>query len=416
MVDADVERLLWCLLPDFDIQFAREPFRLSSRGHMRMLVPETFARFRPSTLRSARGGLIVSRAVTEERVIHPVAGKANVVPLSAIRSWPGRTMNDSAVRKVKGWIDEILRTHERPEWRRPWREAVNATGYYLDQYARLDLSPYRFVLAARQSHPLVRALILAADGQDVPVVFLPHSPMTRWQVDLPFSYAGMRGEAERTLVAEATNADHSRIAVVGNPDTAVLEAPMPVLRADAPGVLALSPDPEPVLRSMVVLLRDAGLSRVVVAPHPRSDLKTLRRIIPASWQVFPGTRTTDLLQQGPPWVIQRSSGIAWEAAAFGIPTADIRSAAGAPDYPFLADESVYPALRSSEDVRRFVASAPIADRLRIRAHATSWVTVDGSDAVRRARALIDAIDGPRSRINDEWAPGGTLRSASVLGV
>lgn len=412
-MDGEIERLLWCLLPDFDIQLSREKFRLSLRGRARKLIPERQFRFRPSVLRAARDGLVVTRAVTEERVLDPVIGTAEAVELPALHSRPGRSADGAAVREVKAWIDETLRTHDRPEWRRPWRETANATACQLKQYARVDLSRFRFVLVPRQSHPLVRALILAAEDQDVPVAFLPHSPMTTWQVDLPVAYAGMRGDAERAFAVERTGADPARIAIVGNPDVAVLGESMPLLQPDAPGILALSPDPEPGLREIVELLHAADCANVIVAPHPRSDLRMLRRVVPGHWELHRG-RTVELLREGPPWVIQRSSGVAWEAAALGIPTGEVRSRSRAPDYPFLADESIYPALRSPDDVTRFVAWARTADRDRLRAHALKWGSPDGADAVARAQALLDGIDGPRPRIADAWAPGGALRSTSVL--
>lgn len=413
-MDAETERLLWCLLPDFDIQFSRDPFALRLRGRARKLIPEGWVRFAPSVLRAAGDGLIVTRAVTEERALAPIVGKATPAPMSEVRDRPGRVVDTASVRAVKAWIDDTLRSHRRPEWLRPWRDAANAAASQLEQYARVDLSRYRFVLVARQSHPLVRALILAAEDQNVPVVLLPHSPMTAWQIDLPVAYAGLRGEAERAVTAARTGADPERIAVVGNPDIAVLRESMPTLRSDAPGVLALSPDPEPVLREMVSLVQAAGCTDVVVAPHPRSDLRMLRRIIPAQWELHRGGRTAELLRAGSPWVIQRSSGVAWEAAALGIPTGDIRPSSGLPDYPFLSDERIFPALREVDDVRRFVTWARSADRYQLREHALAWGSPDGAEAVERARALLDGIDGPRARIADTWAPEGVLRSRSAL--
>lgn len=413
-MDAETERLLWCLLPDFDIQFSREPFGLSLRGHARRLIPEGWFRFEPSVLRAAGDGLIVTRAMTEERVLSPVVGSATPVQVPELRTRPGRVAGAAAVQAVKAWIDETLRSRQRPEWLRPWRDAANATACQIEQYGRMDLLRYRFVLVPRQSHPLVRALILAAEDQGVPVAFLPHSPMTAWQIDLPVAYAGLRGEAERAFTVAHTGADPERIVIVGNPDVSVLREPMPALRPDAPGVLALSPDPEPVLREMVALVQSAGCSDVVVAPHPRSDLRMLRRIIPAQWELHRGGRTADLLREGPPWVIQRSSGVAWEATALGIPTGELRPGSGLPDYPFLANERVYPALREADDVRRFVTWARSTDRHRLREHALAWGSPDGTEAVARARALLEGIDGPRARIADAWAPGGVLRSRSVL--
>jgi len=369
---------------------------------------------RTSTLRAAAGGLVVTRAEVEERVIAPVIGESFRVPVPVARV--RRAAGARAARQVKAWVDDVLSEHGRPEWRRPWREAVNAAAEHLERYARLDLSRYRFVLLPRQSHPIVRALILMAEEQGIPTVFLPHSPMTTWQVDLPFSYAGLRGDAERELVVARLAADPARILVVGNPATTVLEDPMPPLRADLPGVLAVSPDPEPVLRHVIELLQQGGLDRVLVAPHPRSDLSVLRRLMPHGWEMHRGNRTLELLRQGAPWMIQMSSGVAWEAAALGIPTADVRWNGREPDYPFLADETVFRSLRNPDDVVRFIATVSEFDREQSRVHARAWSAVDGAEAVTRIRAFLSDIDGPRPRIADGWAPGGALRVASRLRV
>lgn len=415
-MDEEAERLLWCLLPDFDIQLSREPRRVSLRDRVGRLIPERRFRFRFTSLYTARGGLVGTRAVTEERVLGSVVGTAERIDLPNPRRGsldPGRS---AALKTAKTWIDATLGSHGRPELRRLWQETANATAYQMQQYTRLDFSRFRFVLVHRQSHPLVRTLIIAAEDQGVPVAFLPHSPMTAWQVDLPFSYAGVRGEAERAFAVDLTGAEPARICVVGNPDVTVLATPMPPLRPESRGILALSPDPEPILRETIELLRSAGCTHVAVAPHPRSDLQMLRRILPPTWRLHERSRTAELLREGPPWVIQRSSGVAWESAALGIPTGDLRSGSRPPDYPFLADENVFPALRDSGDISRFVASASTVDRVRLREYAGVWGSPDGPQAVARAQAFLDGIERSRPRIADAWGPNGVLRSRSELAI
>ncbi|WP_282405038.1 hypothetical protein, partial [Pseudomonas sp. PS02285] len=112
------------------------------------------------------------------------------------------------------------------------------------------------------------------------------SPLTWWQIDLPVTYAGMRGTAERTHIIARTGTDPQRIAILGNTSTDVLDAPLAPLAADRPGVLALSPDAEPQLARVIAIVRDAGLHNVIVAPHPRSDRRMLRRLMPAEWNLY----------------------------------------------------------------------------------------------------------------------------------
>src|SRR5699024_6370111 len=137
-------------------------------------------------------------------------------------------------------IDEFLRRHDRPELHASWRHAANQTQRELRRLASVDLSDHRFVLLARQTHPLLRALILRAEEQSVPVVYVPHSPLTRFQVDLPMSHAAFRGEAERDWVVAATGADPQRIDVVGNPATDLVRRSSAIPHGARPGILAVS--------------------------------------------------------------------------------------------------------------------------------------------------------------------------------
>src|SRR5699024_8914856 len=147
---------------------------------------------------------------------------------------------------------------------------------------------------------------------------------------------------------------------------------------------------------------------VVVAPHPRSDRAVLQRILPAGWSLAEAGRTVELLLEGPRWVIQCASGVSWESAVLGIPTGDIRFDDQRPVYPHLDDETAFPALRTADDVRRFVTRAATADRASIREAALRWCGLDGSDSIERARALLTSVSSPLPRIVDAWAPGGVL--------
>lgn len=379
-------------------------------------MPDALRPFPLSRLRVFDDVLVVTRSVNEERVLDPIVETVGPIPdLPRARSAvPAKATRDPMARAATQWADHALEHFGRTELAAAWRYAVNSTVHQLRWWQSYDLTRFRCILIARQTHPLLRALIVAADAQDVPVAFVPHSPLTTFQTDLPVSYAALRGPAERDWVVTATGADPGRIAAIGNPATALLAVDPPVLDVRLPGVLAVSPDPQPVLRRVIALLLDAGLSDVTIAPHPRSDLRILRRLLPPGWSLAGSGRTADLLRQGHPWVIQLSSGVAWEAASLGIPVGDIRLTDQPPAYPFLTDAEVFPPLRTPGDVNRFVTTAASSDRDRLRSYAHSWCAIDGGESVRQAAIFLAGVDGVRPPIVDAWAPGGALHRTSTL--
>lgn len=379
------------------------------------MVPESLRPYVPSRERGALGGLVVTRSPNEERALAPIVGATPELRQASGSRVAGFSARDDAVEAVKRRIDAFLARHDRPELRASWRHAANATQHELRRLETVDLSGHRFVLLARQTHPLLRALILRAEQQGVPVVYVPHSPLTDFQVDLPVSHAALRGDAEREWVASTAGADPRRIAVVGNPSTDIthLAAPPPG-QSLLPGVFAVSPDPEPALRRMFELMTEAGLDDVLVAPHPRSDIAMLERLLPPRWTLHRNELTVELLRRGPRWVIQSSSGVAWESAVLGIPTADVRIDDRPPAYPFLSDERVFPALRTPDDVRAFVANAEHTDRERLVTLARRWCATDGEASIRHVTALLEGPLEPAPRIVDAWAPGGVLHRSSAL--
>ncbi|WP_029150377.1 hypothetical protein [Microbacterium indicum] len=407
--DLGEQALLWCLLPEFDVQLARPraPRRLAARVGSRV-VPGSLRPFPATRFEKWGGGLVATRSPNEERALAPILGRDPLAQPLTTTSRPGSASRAAA--PVRRRIDAFLAARGRPELRASWHHAANMTAAEIACLARTDLSSHDFVLISRQTHPLMRALILAAERDGVPTVYVPHSPLTRFQADLPVTHALMRGAAERDWIAAQAGADAERIAVVGNPATAITSLPAPTLAE--PCVLAVSPDAEPTLRGHIALAADAGLTDVVVAPHPRSDLAVLSRLVPASWTIDGAGRTISLLERGPRFVLQASSGVAWESASLGIPTGDLRLAGRAPDYPFL--DSVIPALGSPDDVAAFAASAATTDRDALRAHAAAWCASDGSDAVAAARSALAGLPAARGRITDLWAPGGSFRAGSAL--
>lgn len=181
-------------------------------------------------------------------------------------------------------------------------------------------------------------------------------------------------------------------------------------------MLALSPDAEEQVARVIELVRDAGLHNVLVAPHPRSDLRRLRRLVPQTWCIQENARTVDILRAGVPWLIQSSSGVAWESAALGIPTADVRIDGRRPDYPFLDSGPAFVTVSSPDEVRAFVDSAPATDRAALRLNALEWCAVDGREAADRARTLLARVapGAHQTLISDQWAVGGMLRAQSRL--
>lgn len=409
------DTLRWCLLPEFDVQLARPAQRRVLRARIgSAVVPDALRPFPLSRLRVFGDVLVVTRSVNEERVLDPVIGRVSDLPRSLTIPISGSSTRDVSARAATQWVERALDHFGRTELAPAWRHAVNSTVHQLRWWRAFDLTRFRCVLIARQTHPLLRALIVAADAQHVPLAFIPHSPLTAFQTDLPVSHAALRGPAEREWVVRATGADPTRIATIGNPATSLLDAQPPALDQRLPGVLAVSPDPQPVLQRVIALMLDAGLSDVTIAAHPRSDLRMLRRLLPHGWSLAHSGRTADLLRRGHPWVIQMSSGVAWEAAALGVPVGDVRLSERPPDYPFLADATIFPPLRTAEDVRRFVANGASVDRHELRSYAQRWCATDGEDSVLQARSFLAGIDGVRPRIVDGWAPGGTLHRASQL--
>jgi len=413
----DAQALRWCLLPDFDLQFSRAAANASWRTRVRSTVLKGVPwRFTPTRHSEVGGALVVTRTVNEERVVDPLLPRRTPVAIPGLAERPDRAARRSpAAREMLAWVEAFLEDHGRRELLPMWRDAVLGTEHHLQRYLAADLARYRVVVVPRQSHPFVRALILAAEAHGVPVVFVPHSPLTHWQVDLPVSYAGMRGVAERATIVEVTGADPERIDVIGNPDTDILAARPPRIRSGLPGVLALSPDPEPQLRRIIELVHAAGVGPVVVAPHSRSDVERLERIVPREWVIARVERTLDLLHEGPPWLVQCSSGVAWESAVLGIPTGDVRLGDRVPDYPFLEDPR-FAALSTSADVAAFIARVASTDRDLLREAALAWCAIDGRAAVEQGRALIARADRSLAgqRIADAWAPGGVLERQSPL--
>ncbi|MFD5601040.1 hypothetical protein ACFWHR_13410 [Leucobacter sp. NPDC058333] len=293
----------------------------------------------------------------------------------------------------------------------------------LHRYRLMDLSGFAGILVSTQHSPIIRALCVAAREQSVAVVYVPHAPaaINNAYLDLPVHYVGLRGAGERAYYETELGVAPSDLRVVGNLSSDILDAPSPAIEPTGPGVLALSPHSDKIMRRIFDAVGASGLGPMTIAPHPRSDIRQIRDFMPTDWSLFTGARTLDLLLEGPAFVLQFSSGVAWESAALGIPTATIRLDRSPVNYPFLADEQVYPSLFAPEDTRRFVSAARSEniDRAALRKHAIQWCAVDGPEAMYRLFDLLDEVAltsdaGQLPYLHDGWSAGGAAISRSWL--
>ena len=266
------------------------------------------------------------------------------------------------------------------------------------------------LVVATQHAPNMRALLATARQRAVPSVYFPHAPTAanRQYSDLPVDYAGLRGAGEVDFYRQCGVSGD--LPQVGNPGVGdFLEDQARILK-EAP-VFAVSPHDAAVLADLFRLTVSAiGAENVLVAPHPRSDRKELTRNMPLSWGLWSKGTTLDLLRRGPKFVVQHSSGVAWEALALGIPVIQLSYPKESAPYPVIARPYVLfahstPSL--SEAVAQAVAlSSDRKGRDELRSWATYWCDSVG----RRAReACVELINqalqgGLRSDVLlDGWA-------------
>jgi hypothetical protein len=144
----------------------------------------------------------------------------------------------------------------------------------------------------------------------------------------------------------------------------------------------------------------------VASPHPRADRDELRATLPEAWRIWEG-RTFDLLREGPPALIQASSGTALEGLQLGIPTIELGFPSERPNYPFLEHPEVA-VVSSADELRDAVAAAQAVTpeaREALRDWAAQWVSASGAPAAEAAAGLIEeaADRGPTgSSAWDAW--------------
>lgn len=419
--------VLWCALPELNDQMLLPATSSVRRSFLRAhVVPRPVGLTRWSAV-GYRGGMMAwVDGTSPQRALNGIIqrqDRASRVERALLpHSVTETSAEHNAVKRLRSIGTEFLRDQGRLDLLATWFHRIEAASLELRRFREFDWRQYRFLLVAQYHDVAARAMLLTSEAQGVPVVLIPEAPLTRAGTrDVPVPYAGYRGLREVQIVATAAGGDDSRLAVVGNTMTDVLGTRPPVIHQDSPGVLALSAYEITVIEEMFGRLVAAGLDQLTVAPHPRTDTARVRKILPSGWTWFEGRRTLDLLRTGPKFVIQTSSGIAWEAAALGIPTADLHMQGigrAQNQYPFLDDTGLIPPLESVQDVRAFVDSVSRgeADRDAIRARAESWCEVDGDASADRVDSLLDSVERDLwpSRIIDGWAPGGPAWLTSTV--
>jgi hypothetical protein len=277
--------------------------------------------------------------------------------------------------------------------------------------ALASLRPELVVLASQHS-TASRSMIGAARAQGIPTAYLPHAPVadTYQYRDLPTEFAALRGAREvafyRSLGAVRDPA------VVGNPQGYV--DPPEHLDAGGPIVFAPRPQPVEVVRAQVQAVH-AAAPEVVVSPHPRMRGRAgYEGLWPPHWLVHDG-RTVELLRTGDhPCVVQRSSGVAWEAMAHGIPVVELAAGTdGPPAYLVIREPEVRVCHHGDELAGALAAARLDADdrgaRDRLMSWAGEWCAATGDEAVARACEWVEACaagPAPEGPLLDRWAPEG----------
>jgi hypothetical protein len=145
---------------------------------------------------------------------------------------------------------------------------------------------------------------------------------------------------------------------------------------------------------------------VIVSRHPNAKPEGASAF-PQQWSIHDG-RTYDLLRQGPPVVVQQSSGVAVEAMQLGIPVIEMQFPGRPPTYPVIREPPVRFA-SSSQELKDAVAASHAdgrdpAFRQRLIGWARGWSWPTGLEAGERMVVLVERAlaDGPRGAIWPPW--------------
>jgi len=391
----------------------------------RRLAKDLRQRARPTRPDFFSGGdvLFVVESENQRRVLAPVAASlgATMRPVAGAVAWrEQRRLSAHALCLARELSADLSAAGAAPPiaartWYAFARDAGHAFGY---ARALFREGTIRAAAVASTHGGPPRALVAAAREAGVPSVYTPHAPLLRdlEVIDLPVDYAALRGSGEVEHYA-GFGVERRLLAVAGDPSMARPAEPPPLARGlDA--VFAPSPDPQPRIAAMVAVIAAATSEPVTVSPHPRSDVDFLRQVMPHSWSVWQ-RRTLELLEQGPPVVVQHSSGVALEALQLGLPTVELTFPGGRPAYPFIREPYVVPASNSVE-LRAALEQAHTTDSSRrdeLLKWARHWVARTGDDAAAHIGALIDEAKrvGPRAQpIWDAWAAKRSADAAEPL--
>lgn len=389
------ERLVWCLLPQVEHGSIPEPTILSvlSQGLRGLGIPP------PVWVARTDGVSFISLTKNQERALGPIVrvlSRGVFAPYRAASSWQRRLFpvaRDAALRLVR---------HSG----QPYQSLLTMTLHLVSRAATAEqIGSGSDVLVVSNQHSAdCRLFIASAIENGTGVVYIPHAPVARnaSYADLPSHFAGLRGRGEISYY-EALDVPAEQLSTVGNTMVA-LESEWPSLSPDGPVVLALSPTSEGLVPHAAEGLAELDV-QVRVVPHPGMDSKEVRALLPKRWEMHE-TMTVDVLREGGmAGLIQRSSGVAWEALYLGVPVIDL----GIPsevNYPVIAEPHV---VFAAGDVGGAIEKA--RERCRdegfresARQWAAYWCKTTGTHAVDESVRLIKyAKNHPREQLLlDAW--------------
>ncbi len=283
----------------------------------------------------------------------------------------------------------------------------------LIQAARSELAkvrPSAVVLASQHSVHL-RAYVLAAREQHIPVAYVPHAPLAdnAYYADLPMDRALLRGELEAEQYV-AWGADRGGLSIVGVPSLDLTATSSPV-GADR---LVIAPSPWPSseleaffdgVRNAVEQLRaDGRPPTVVCCPHPRLAAERLRPLLPPGTAMASERRTIDELAAHGGAVVQHASGVALEAMAVGAPIVEFDPLKSGPNYPFMRSPHVTTATDAQQlaaAVERALTSS-VSDRTEAMEYARRWMTPWGREAESRLAHELRHLTARAAPVLDGW--------------
>lgn len=387
----------WVIRPAYSVPSFAEQFPDVRRGRLRRSFGDVaLASSRGLVVRSVPPALFVASTVNQERTLAPIWGAAGTPRRSGPVRVFGRTRR----------LQTLARTIERG-----FRDAGARGGNVLERLEEassrmavarrlLTTSEARVLVLANQHSLTCRAFLEVARDLRVPSVYIAHAPYADNPAyrDLPVSVAGLRGQREVEAYVRL-GAPHTGLHIVGNPSVREIVGRT---RKDGPVALALSPHSPEVLARMLRVADEALGDDVVVAPHPAMSVDKVAALTPSRWRIHHGA-TQDLLEQGVSCVVQRSSGVAWEALARGIPVVELTEDGMRPNYPLIA-EPIVPIVTTADALSDAMARLRTSDRDgERRSWAASWCEIVGDEAVDRARSLIqEAVAAEPTWLLDGW--------------